>query len=155
MSDTQPMSAATAAKYQKPSVTRGVIRRFPRSLLYLAEVSAFGTRKHKVPLDDKGFLDVPDAEMVYLDALGRHLCQEAIGGPHNSDDDFLLHAGQAAWNALARLEVLLRKQKLETRMSGSTPEPVQARTVYVKAGEPEVPEWARNARGYEDTLRKG
>lgn len=101
------LAAATQAKYEKVPVTRGVIARFPRALREIAKVSVVGTKKHQVPLDDMSFVDIPDAYNVYTDAVGRHLTGEYIDGPINDEDGGLLHAAQLAWDALARLEVLL------------------------------------------------
>ena len=50
-----------------------------------------------------------DGENRYGDALVRHLIAEAIEGPVDADTQ-LLHAAQEAWNALARLELILRKK---------------------------------------------
>lgn len=107
-----PLAEATAAKYQKDPVWMGVLARFPMALREIARVSAFGTKKHQVPMDDMSYLTVPDAYGVYTDADARHLLGEAIEGPVNLDpkDGGMLHPAQHAWNALARLEVFLRKR---------------------------------------------
>lgn len=105
------MAPATAAKYEKTPVALGAITRFPLALQEVAKVSAFGCKKHQVPMGDMSYLDVPDAYAVYTNALSRHLTGEAAEGAINHNDGGLLHAAQAAWNALARLEVLLRAQR--------------------------------------------
>lgn len=102
---------AREEKAGKPPVVRGVIQRFPRALEELARVSQFGTEKHKVSISDMSYLDIPDAYGVYTDALGRHLLAEKTEGPINAADGNMLHAAQVAWNALARLEVLLLSRK--------------------------------------------
>lgn len=100
------MSDATAEKYSKPQPFNGVIARFPRAILAVAAVSVDGTKKHQVPLDDVSYRDLPDAKNLYGEALCRHLLREAIEGPVDPEFDHL-HAAHAAWDALARLEVLL------------------------------------------------
>lgn len=103
------MAAATAEKYTKLPVHRGFVARFPLAIQAVTLVSVFGTRKHEVPLDDMSYLGVPDAYAVYTEATERHLIAEAVEGLTNREDGDLLHAAQAAWNAMARLEVLLRQ----------------------------------------------
>ena len=110
------MSAATKEKYSKPPAARGVVTRFPRAILELAKLSQFGTTKHEVSIDDVSYRDIPDGEGVLLDAQVRHICQEAITGEVNEDDGGHLHATQDAWNALARLEIILIRR-------GQTKEP--------------------------------
>ena len=98
-------------KAEKPPVVRGVLHRFPRAILAIADLSAYGMKKHGINLAGTDHLVAEgDAEGQRLDALGRHLCMEAIHGPKNPDDQEFLHATQAAWNALARLELLLKAQ---------------------------------------------
>lgn len=109
------MSPATASKYAKDPVWAGVLARFPLALREVAKVSAWGTKKHEVPIDDMSFLTIPDAYRVYSDACGRHLLDEAVEGPVNAADGGLLHPAQLAWDALARLEVYLRGQEKELK----------------------------------------
>lgn len=109
MAGEQELAPATAAKYGKDPVFRGAIARFPRAFREVAKVSSFGFQKHKTPPGGElQYLDVPDAYVVYSDAVGRHLVGEAVEGQINHADGGLYHAAQAAWNALARLEVMLR-----------------------------------------------
>lgn len=108
MTDHSKLAGATQAKYQKDPVYRGVFARFPRAMRAIARVSRDGTVKHQVPLDDMSFLDVPDAQFVYKEALSRHLVDEQIEGPVNAQDGGHLHAAHRAWCALADLEVALR-----------------------------------------------
>jgi hypothetical protein len=100
------LSRATAAKYDKPQPFLGCIGRFPRAILAVAEVSLHGTKKHKVPMGDMSFLDIPDAANQYREAKCRHMLREVIEGEIDPDFD-LLHAAHEAWDALARLEKLL------------------------------------------------
>jgi hypothetical protein len=89
----------------KPPLLRGVLQYFPRALQAVAEVSAHGAAKYTW----KGWETVPDGVARYGDALARHLVKEAAG-PLDQDSG-LLHAAHAAWNALARLELILREQE--------------------------------------------
>lgn len=88
----------------KSPIYRGVIGYFPRALRAVGEVSDYGAAKYCW----NGWETVPDGFNRYSDALGRHLIYEAEGEQRDSDTN-LLHAAHAAWNALARLEMLLRK----------------------------------------------
>lgn len=107
------LAGATAAKYSKPNIYRGVLARFPRAIRELARVSEYGTNKHQVPLEDVSFTDIPGAEVMYKEALCRHIIDEAISGPINTDDGGLLHCLQRAWDALADAEVYLKRKEQE------------------------------------------
>ena len=107
------LSEATAAKYNKTPVALGCILRFPRAVQEIAKVSVFGCQKHQAPMGSTGYIDAPDAENAYREAEGRHMLAEAIEGPINKQDGFLLHKAQKAWNALADLEVYLYQQEKE------------------------------------------
>jgi hypothetical protein len=87
----------------KSPVLRGAIQYFPRALAAVADVSAHGASKYTW----KGWESVPDGVARYSDALGRHLVLEAAEGPVDPATG-LSHAAQVAWNALARLELMLR-----------------------------------------------
>ncbi len=90
----------------KAPITQGVLQYFPRALVAVSNVSLFGANKYAW----KGWEKVPDGINRYSDALGRHLLAEVIDGPID-DETQLLHASQVAWNALARLELMLREPK--------------------------------------------
>ena len=74
-----------------------------RALLAVADISQYGATKYAW----KGWMSVPDGVDRYGDALMRHLIAEATDGPIDQETG-LLHAAQVAWNALARLELMLR-----------------------------------------------
>lgn len=57
---------------------------------------------------DNGWMEVPDGERRYTDAMMRHLLREAEGEECDPDTG-LRHAAHAAWNALARLDLALRQ----------------------------------------------
>lgn len=101
--------AKGAIKYDggKSPVYRGALDYFPRALLAVAEISAFGASKYAF----RGWLDVPDGYNRYSDALGRHICKAVIDGDYDPDSG-LMHDAHIAWNAMARLELkLLEKER--------------------------------------------
>lgn len=83
-----------------------VIDGFPRALLAVGVVATAGAAKYS----DHGWLSVKDGFARYTDALNRHILDESIDGEIDPETG-LNHAAQVAWNALARLEILLRKNK--------------------------------------------
>lgn len=99
-----------AIKYDggKPCVYRGLIQYFPRAGMAVAEISTFGANKYAW----NGWEQVDDGVNRYSDAMGRHLLYEAMGEEFDPDSG-LRHAAHAAWGALARLELMLRKAELD------------------------------------------
>lgn len=89
----------------KVDVMRGAIQYFPRALKAVAEVSEVGAKKYSW----KGWEKVPDGIVRYGAALGRHLMAE--GYEEVDADTGCLHAAQVAWNALARLELILKERE--------------------------------------------
>ena len=90
----------------KSPIRRGLLEYFPRACLAIADVSAAGASKYTW----KGWESVLDGINRYGDAEIRHIVKAAIEGP--VDEDYgLLHAAHEAWNALARLELILRENK--------------------------------------------
>lgn len=90
----------------KPCVFRGAIGYFPRAIERVAAISTFGASKYAW----RGWETVPDGINRYSDALGRHLLYEARGELVDPDSGEL-HAAHAAWNCLARLELILREKE--------------------------------------------
>lgn len=90
----------------KAPIMRGIFQYFPRALWKVAELSQLGANKYSW----KGWEKVPDGTNRYGDALGRHILKEEIEGPYDKDfpGEDMLHATEEAWNALARLELILR-----------------------------------------------
>lgn len=78
-----------------------VILSFARALQVVGEVGTYGARKYS----RDGWRHVEDGQYRYTNAMLRHLLQE----PQESHDPEtgLLHAAHTAWNALARLELML------------------------------------------------
>lgn len=76
---------------------------FGRALSEVAAVGTFGAKKYS----RGGWRSVPNGSERYTAALLRHLFaedREAI-----DEDIGLLHAAAVAWNALARLELILKE----------------------------------------------
>lgn len=88
----------------KSPVRRGLLEYFPRACLAIAEVSASGASKYSW----RGWESVPDGINRYGDAEARHICKAAIEGSIDKDYGHL-HAAHEAWNALARLELILKE----------------------------------------------
>ena len=81
-----------------------VICGFARALLEVGRVSTYGANKYS----RNGWITVVDGERRYSDAMYRHLLREALG-EECDEESGLPHAAHAAWNALARLDLMLRK----------------------------------------------
>lgn len=98
----------------KAPIFRGVIAYFPRAITAVANVSNYGATKYSW----NGWEKVPDGIARYTDAMGRHIVKEGIEGLYDleikNDPKYpatILHAAQVAWNALARLELIIREQE--------------------------------------------
>ncbi len=81
-----------------------VLGDFARALRAVAQVGTFGARKYTA----RGWLTVPNGVERYTDAMLRHWLADAAGESYDPDSE-LHHAAHLAWNALARLELLLRE----------------------------------------------
>lgn len=74
-----------------------------RALTEVSKVATFGKNKYT----EKGWIEVPDGEKRYTNALLRHLLAEGRG--EIIDPEMRIpHAAAVAWNALARLDLMLR-----------------------------------------------
>lgn len=82
-----------------------VLGGFARALESVGLVGSFGLLKYTA----NGWMVVDNGIERYTDALYRHLNAEAQGELRDKDSE-LLHASHAAWNALARLDLILRQQ---------------------------------------------
>ena len=91
----QPGAKLDAGKPRMSLVMGG----FSNALQEVGRVGTFGAKKYS----DNGWHGVPNGKERYTDALYRHLLQD---GP--DAESGIEHAAHAAWNALARLELLLR-----------------------------------------------
>lgn len=82
-----------------------VFRGFSRALRAVAEVGTYGARKYS----RDGWERVQDGARRYTNAMYRHLNDEH-SGEMNDPHTQLPHAAHAAWNALARLELMMRDE---------------------------------------------
>jgi len=88
-----------------------VLDGFSKALLAVSEVGTFGANKYT----DNGWKEVPNGLQRYKDAKYRHQLSEAAGELYDPESH-LLHAAHEAWNALARLELLLKEQPCKNPM---------------------------------------
>ena len=83
-----------------------VLGGFARALLEVSKVGTYGAVKYT----DNGWMEVPEGVSRYDDAKMRHWLYEKAGHPVDSDT-LLAHAAHEAWNALARLDLMIREQE--------------------------------------------
>ncbi len=82
-----------------------VLGGFARALTAVSDVGTFGAKKYT----PHGWRSVPHGVERYTDAMMRHQLAEAAGEQFDAESG-LPHAAHAAWNALARLELLLSQR---------------------------------------------
>ena len=82
-----------------------IINDMPRALMAVAEVASFGAVKYI----KSNWLHVENGVERYTNAMDRHRIKEGV--ETYDGDSGLMHAAHAAWNALARLELMLREQE--------------------------------------------
>lgn len=85
-----------------------VMTGFPKALLAMGECMTWALSKG-YNVDD--WHNVPDPVRAYTGAMMRHLLKE-MGGETHDEESKLLHAVHTAWNAMARLEMILRGKTL-------------------------------------------
>lgn len=95
----EPGAKLDAGK-MRPSL---VLSAMPRALGAVIEIGEYGARKYT----PRGWEKVPGGVQRYTDAMYRHQLQEGL--EERDPESGLLHAAHAAWNALARLELMLRE----------------------------------------------
>ena len=83
-----------------------VLSGFSRALAAVGDVGTYGADKYS----PRGWEAVPNGIERYTDAMLRHWLAEAM---EDLDESGLPHAAQVAWNALARLELMLREAESE------------------------------------------
>ena len=79
-----------------------VLGDFAKALEAVCEIGTYGATKYT----DHGWREVPDGFERYTDAMLRHFLAE--GYERLDKDSGLYHAAHLAWNALARLELILQ-----------------------------------------------
>jgi len=94
-----------------------VLGGFARALIEVCKVGTYGAVKYT----PGGWTFVDNGVERYDDAGLRHWLIEKAGQDADADTD-LLHASHQAWNALARLDLMLRKRE-ETPAPKTAPEP--------------------------------
>jgi hypothetical protein len=80
-----------------------VLGGFSNALMEVGKVGTFGAKKYT----EGGWLEVPCGIARYSDAMLRHHFQE-MAGEFDCEDSGISHAAHTAWNALARLELMLK-----------------------------------------------
>ena len=103
----KPLTGASKDDTNKPPVYQGFLAKFPRAIKAVSYVSVVGSHKYNAPIDSKEFLNVPDAENRYKDAMARHILDEVLEGRTNGQDAQVLHAAQRCWDSMAALEAML------------------------------------------------
>jgi len=78
---------------------------FAKALLEVAKVTTYGADKYT----PHGWRSVPDGINRYDDAKGRHLLEGYVNELDRETE--LLHLAQEAWNALAKLEMVLSRKE--------------------------------------------
>lgn len=93
--------------HEKPKLDL-VLGDFAKALVEVGKVGTMGANKYS----EHGWLSVPNAETRYLSAALRHYYNHKDEDESNIDSESNLpHLAHMAWNALAVLELYLRKQK--------------------------------------------
>jgi len=80
-----------------------VLGDFARALEQVGHVGTFGAKKYT----DGGWVEVPNGIDRYTDAMLRHWLAEQRGEAFDPETK-LMHAAHLAWNALSRLDLMLR-----------------------------------------------
>lgn len=109
--DQHQLGAKLDAGKPRPSLVLGD---FSRALRAVTDIGTFGAAKYT----DRGWLSVVNGLERYDDALMRHWLREHSGEDTDPDSGFL-HAAHAAWNALAKLELILREKEHAVRNTGA------------------------------------
>lgn len=95
----------------KAPLYNGFINYFPHAMIAVAWVSEYGFRKYG---EWGGWRKVFDGIFRYFDGNARHNVLSAIE-TYDDGDSGLAHAAQDAWNAMAKLELMLTAGKVDIR----------------------------------------
>lgn len=93
---------ALGAKLDGGKIRADLLLDFRHALKEVAKVSTFGAKKYT----EGGWITVPEGEKRYMAALLRHLFEDGV-----DPDSELDHLAHLAWNALAILELKMRREK--------------------------------------------
>jgi hypothetical protein len=96
---------APGAKLDAGKPEAALLLDFGLALDMVARVATYGATKYS----RGGWQHVEDGQHRYTSALLRHLMAEKYS--YADSDTDLPHAAHAAWNALSRLELMLRKKQ--------------------------------------------
>jgi hypothetical protein len=98
----------------KKSKLHLIFRQFPRAISKITDLSQYGHLKYSEGDEDyQNFSRVPEADTAYQDAMLRHISDMYSKG--EIDESGFHHKAHIAWNALADLELILRKQEHESK----------------------------------------
>lgn len=98
---------APGAKLDAGKVRPGlVLGGFARALWAVSCVGTYGAVKYT----EDGWISVPNGQARYDDAGMRHWLKEKMGEAVDPDTE-LDHAAHAAWNALSRLDLMIRERE--------------------------------------------
>lgn len=89
------------AKLDSGKIQAGLLSRFGLALMAVADLSTTGCKKYSA----HGWAKVPDGFNRYTDAMYGHLFKEMF--EHIDPDTLVRHEVAVAWNALARLQLLI------------------------------------------------
>lgn len=110
-----PHEAGAKLDAGKPRVSL-LFHDMPRALLEVARVATYGANKYSAG----GWQWVPNGIERYTDAMSRHLLLEHI--EVEDSDSGMMHEAHVAWNALARLELILREKQAILKRIKPTPQ---------------------------------
>lgn len=85
-----------------------VLGGFARALWAVSAVGTYGAVKYT----DDGWISVPNGQERYDDAGMRHWLKDKMGEEVDEDTN-LAHAAHDAWNALARLDLMIRAKEVK------------------------------------------
>lgn len=81
-----------------------IIMGMARAIWAVSEVGTMGAAKYT----DGGWVLVPNGEARYEDADLRHMLKRGMGQPVDDESNYL-HLAHEAWNALAKLDLYIRR----------------------------------------------
>lgn len=125
------------AKLDQGKVRPGlVLGGFARALWAVSEVGSFGAVKYT----ENGWVEVPNGQARYDDAGMRHWLKDKMGEQVDNDSK-LIHLAHDAWNALAVLDLELRKAEVKVPQTGPVVPGVLAKAEPLRIPTGGVPRW--------------
>jgi hypothetical protein len=95
----------------KAPVWQGFINYFPNAMIAVSWVSEYGFRKYG---EWGGWRKLVNGLLRYFDGHARHFVLQS-NETYDDGDSGLAHAAQDAWNAMAKLELLIAEGVVEIR----------------------------------------